>query len=209
MEPVDNAGTAQRWDSAYEHGEATCSWFQERPSRSLAMFERAGVTPEDSAIDVGGGAARFVDELVARRFCDLTVLDVSEVGLGHARARLRADAERVTWLVADVLGWAPARTYRVWHDRAVFHFLTAEDDQRRYLHALHAATTPGAVAIFGCFALDGPSSCSGLPVARYDPAGIAERLGETWQLVADDREEHTTPGRLVQPFSWAALRRMS
>lgn len=209
MASVDNADTAQRWDSAYEHGDATYSRFQERPGRSLAMFERAGVTPEDSVIDVCGGAARLVDELVARRFGDLAVLDVSEVGLGHARARLGADAERVTWLVADVLGWAPARTYRVWHDRAVFHFLTAEDDQRRYLHALHAATTPGAVAIFGCFALDGPSSCSGLPVARYDPAGIAERLGERWQLVADDREEPSTPGQVVQPFSWAALRRMS
>jgi SAM-dependent methyltransferase len=209
MKPVGNAGTAQHWDSAYEHGEATCSWFQERPSRSLAMFERAGITCEDSVIDVGGGAARLVDELVARGFCDLTVLDVSEVGLGHARARLGADAQRVAWLVADVRGWAPARTYRVWHDRAVFHFLTAEDDRRRYLHALHAATTPGAVAIFGCFALDGPSSCSGLPVARDDPAGIAERLGERWHLVADDREEHTTPSGVVQPFSWAALRRMN
>lgn len=204
MEPMDDTGTAQRWNSAYEHGDATCIWFEERPGRSLAMFERAGVTPEDSVIDVGGGAARLVDELLARRFCDLTVLDVSEVGLGIARARLEADGEGVTWLAADVLGWAPARTYRVWHDRAVFHFLTAQDDQRRYLHA---ATMPGAVAIFGCFALDGPSSCSGLPVARYDPAGIAERLGERWQLVADDREEHTTPAMVVQPFSWAALRR--
>ena len=126
---------------------------------------------------------------------------------GTAQRWNSAYGEGVTWLAADVLGWAPARTYRVWHDRAVFHFLTAQDDQRRYLHALHAATMPGAVAIFGCFALDGPSSCSGLPVARYDPAGIAERLGERWQLVADDREEHTTPAMVVQPFSWAALRR--
>ena len=209
MEPMDDVGTTQRWDSAYEQSDATRRWFEERPRRSLAMFEPAGVTSEDSVIDVGGGAARLVDELVACRFGDLAVLDVSEVGLGHARARLGADAERVTWLVADVLRWAPARTYRVWHDRAVFHFLTAQDDQRRYLHAFHASTTPGAVAIFGCFALDGPSSCSGFPVACYDPAGIAARLGERWQLVADDREAHTTPGGVVQPFSWAALRRMS
>lgn len=115
----------------------------------------------------------------------------------------------MTWLVADVLRWAPARTYAVWHDRAVFHFLTAEESQRHYLRALHAATTLGAVAIFGCFALDGPSSCSGLPVDRYDAANIAERLGERWQLVADDREEHTTPDEVVQPFTWAALRRRS
>ncbi len=206
---VGDAGMGQHWDRAYGHGDATCSWFQERPNGSLAMFERAGVTSDDSVIDVGGGAARLVDELVARHFRDVTVLDVSEVGLGHDRARLRADADRVTWLVADVLDWAPTLTYRVWHDRAVFHFLTTEEDQHRYLHALHAATRPGSVAIFGCFDLDGPSSCSGLPVARYDPAGIAERVGQRWELVAEDREEHTTPSGFVQPFSWAALRRTS
>ena len=204
---MDSAGAAKHWDDAYAQGDATRSWFQEQPGRSLAMLERAGVTQEDSVIDIGGGAARLVDELVARRFRDVTVLDISDIGLSHARARLGADTERVTWLVADVLRWTPVRTYRVWHDRAVFHFLTAEDDQRRYLDALDAATAPGAVAVFGCFALDGPSSCSGLPVARYDAADIAARLGEKWELVADDREEHTTPGQVVQPFSWAALRR--
>lgn len=204
---MDSAGAAQHWDDAYAHGDTTRSWFQEQPGRSLAMLDRAGVTQEDSVIDIGGGAARLVDELVARRFGDVTVLDISDIGLSLARARLGADTERVTWLVADVLRWAPVRTYRVWHDRAVFHFLIAEDDQRRYLDALDAATGPGAVAVFGCFALDGPSTCSGLPVARYDAAGIAARLGETWELVADDREEHTTPGQVVQPFSWAALRR--
>jgi SAM-dependent methyltransferase len=209
MDEVNDRGTARHWDRAYEQGDASCSWFEERPDRSLAMSERSGVTPRDSLIDVGGGTARLVDELVARGYRDLTVLDVSEVGLAQARSRLGARADRVTWLVADVLEWVPARTYRVWHDRAVFHFMTTEDDQHRYLDGLHAATSAGAVAIFGCFALDGPSSCSGLPVARYDPAAIAERLGEQWQLVAEDREEHTTPTRVVQPFSWAALRRTS
>jgi len=209
MDEVSEPGTARHWDSAYEEGDASCSWFEERPGRSLDMLERAGVTPRDSVIDVGGGTARLVDELIARGFGDLTVLDVSEVALSRARSRLRARADRVTWLVADLLEWVPARTYRVWHDRAVFHFMTAEDDQRRYLEALHAATSAGAVAIFGCFAVDGPSSCSGLPVARYEPAGLAERLGEQWQLVAEGREEHTTPTRVVQPFSWAALRRTS
>jgi hypothetical protein len=208
MEPMDTASTAQHWDRSYGQGDITRSWFQERPDRSLAMLERAGITPEDSVIDVGGGAARLVDELVARRFSDLTVLDVSEVGLRQTRTRLGVDAERVTWLVADVLRWAPARTYRVWHDRAVFHFLATQEDQRRYLHALRAATAPAALAIFGCFALDGPSSCSGLPVTRYDPAGVAACLGQEWQLVAEDREEHTTPSQMVQPFSWAALRRV-
>ena len=207
MESVDNAGTAQRWDGAYEHGDATCSWYQERPSRSMAMFERAGVTPEDSVIDVGGGAARLVDELVGRRFCDLTVLDVSEVGLGHARARLRADAEGVTWLVADVLGWAPTRTYRVWHDRAVLHFLSEPAELAAYAQVAAEAVAPGGHALIAGFAPNGPQRCSGLPVTRRSPEQIAALLAPAFSLLQTRTECHRTPSGAEQWFAYALLRR--
>jgi len=200
-------GTAEHWDTAYAHGDDTCSWFQSRPVRSLALLDRAGITPADSLIDVGGGAARLVDELVQRGFVDLTVLDISQVALSHARARLGPSADRVTWVAADLCEWEPTRTYRVWHDRAVLHFFTSHDQRCRYRRALEAASAPGTVAVFGCFAPDGPPSCSGLPVTRYDPSGIAELLGSSWELVAHEREEHTTPRQAVQPFTWAAFRR--
>ncbi len=198
---------AQHWDVAYAQGGATRSWFQERPAFSLDMFEKSAVTAKDSVIDIGGGAAPLADELLASGFEDLTVLDISKVGLGHAQTRLGANAARVTWLVADILEWEPQRSYRVWHDRAVFHFLTIEADRHRYLHTLQRATTPGSVAIFGCFATDGPQYCSGLPVARYEPADLAELLGSRWQLITHTHEKHTTPAGATQSFSWIALRR--
>jgi hypothetical protein len=129
--------------------------------------------------------------------------------MGHARDRLGARAGQVHWLTADVLSWHPWRQYRAWHDRAVFHFLTAAEDRQQYLRVLDAATAPGAVAVFGCFAPDGPQHCSGLPVARYSPAQLARQAGPGWLLISQDREEHRTPAGTIQPFTWIALRGQS
>jgi len=202
-----DSGTAAHWDRAYGQGEDSRSWYQDRPVESLRMLDAAGVRPEHGVLDVGGGAARLVDALLHRGYADLSVLDVSATGLGYARARLGAAADRVRWLVADVREWRPDRRFHAWHDRAVFHFLTTADDRGRYLATLREATAPGSVAVFGCFAPDGPPSCSGLPVARYDPAGLADTLGPGWHLVTAEREEHTTPAARIQPFTWAAFRR--
>jgi len=113
----------------------------------------------------------------------------------------------VQWLTADILTWRPQRRYQVWHDRAVFHFLTDRADQRKYLQALHDCTAVSAVAVFGCFALDGPQHCSGLPVSRYGPQQLAGQLGSAWTLVTQAREEHTAPAAVTQPFTWAGFRR--
>lgn len=199
--------TAAYWDDVYAGGDASRSWFQPRPAMSLALLDAAGVTAAGSLIDVGGGASMLADALLARGFQDVTVLDVSTAGMRYAQRRLGARAGRVQWLVADVLAWEPPRRYRVWHDRAVFHFLTDPADQRRYLRVLEAATQPGAVAVFGLFAPEGPRHCSGLPVARYSAAALAAQLGNGWTLVRADREDHTTPDEAIQPFTWAALRK--
>ena len=112
-------------------------------------------------------------------------------------------------MTADVLSWHPQRRYQAWHDRAAYHFLTTDEDRQRYLHTLDAATAPGAIAVFGCFAPDGPQRCSGLPVARYSPAQLARQIGAKWLLISQDREEHITPAGIIQPFTWIALRRQS
>jgi len=195
------------WDGAYDLGDVTRSWYQELPTQSLRMVAAAGVASADSVIDVGGGASTLVDGLLARGFHDITVLDISATGLQVAQHRLANDASRVQWIVADLLTWVPARTYAVWHDRAVFHFMTSASAQGKYLKVLHAATTPGSVAVIGCFALDGPRSCSGLPVVRYDAVGLTQQLGEGWALIHDERQDHATPAGAVQPFTWAAFRR--
>ena len=202
------AGTAGHWNDAYAHGETSKSWYQAHAARSLAMLDLCRIAPDESVIDVGGGASILVDELVDRGFGDLTVLDISVAGLQTAQQRLGKSARLVLWQVGDVLTWQPKRTYRVWHDRAVFHFMTAEHDRRRYLATLNAATTPSAVAVFATFARDGPDQCSGLPVLRYSARELAGLLGAQWSPIFDDREEHTTPGGVMQPFTWAAFRRL-
>ena len=206
---------AARWDGAYARGDAARSWFQAVPRMSLRMLDAAGVTAADSLIDVGGGASPLAAALLARGFRDVTVLDISPAGMRYARQRLsEAQAAQVHWLTADIRAWRPSRRFAVWHDRAVFHFMTSEPDRRAYLRALAAATAPGtaatapgAVAVFGCFAPDGPARCSGLPVARYAPRDLAAELGPGWTLIAQDREVHTTPAAQTQPFTWAAFRR--
>jgi trans-aconitate methyltransferase len=202
-------GAASRWDGAYAQGEATRSWFEQEPAMSLRMLSSAGVSAAGPLIDVGGGASPLAQSLLDRGFGDVTVLDVSETGMRYARRRLGPRAGQVRWLTADVLTWQPGRRYRAWHYRAVFHFLTAPQQRRDYLRALDAATGPGAVAVFGCFAPDGPEQCSGLPVARYTPDQLAGELGGRWRLVSRDRQEHVTPAGLIQPFTWAALRRQA
>ena len=190
------------WDQAYGQGDSTRSWYQEQPVMSLRMLKLAGATPSASVIDVGGGAAPLADALLERQFTDLTVLDISQAGLHYAQRRLGKGSEGVSWVRADVLSWLPARRYQLWHDRAVFHFLTDPAARQRYLAVLAEALEPGGRVILGTFAADGPQQCSGLPVARYSPADLAEQLGPRLTVLATDREEHHTPAGAIQPFTW-------
>jgi trans-aconitate methyltransferase len=203
------AQAAAHWDDAYAQGEDTRSWFEQHPDMSLRMLDSAGVSTVDALIDAGGGASPLTRALLDRGFRDLTVLDISATGVQHARDRLGSRADQVHWLAADVLTWQPRRHYRAWHDRAVYHFLTTDQHRQQYLHTLDTATAPGAIAVFGCFAPDGPQHCSGLPVARYSPAQLARQLGVKWNLMSQAREEHITPAGTIQPFTWIALRRES
>jgi trans-aconitate methyltransferase len=204
---ADHAQAAAHWDAAYAQGDDTRSWFEKHPAMSLRMLDSAGVSAADALIDVGGGASPLSGALLDRGFRDLTVLDISAAGMQHARDRLGSQADQVHWLIADVLSWHPRRHYRAWHDRAVYHFLTIDEHRQQYLHTLNTATDPGAIAVFGCFAPNGPQHCSGLPVARYSPAQLARQIGIKWLLIGQEREEHITPAGTIQPFTWVALRR--
>jgi hypothetical protein len=201
-------GPAEHWDQTYGHGDTTRSWFQTQAEWSLRMLDRAGVGPADSVIDVGGGSSPLAAALLARGHSSIAVLDVSLVGLHTAQQRLGDAAERIQWLSEDVRTWTPSRRYLVWHDRALFHFMAADQDRDAYLQTLERATMPQrAVAIFATFAPDGPPRCSGLPVTRYGAAELGDVLGERWQIIDEDRELHTTPSGVIQPFTWAAFRR--
>lgn len=200
-------GRQAHWDAAYEQGETNRSWFQGTPTVSLELLESAGVGVADPIVDIGGGAARLVDGLLARGYTDLTVLDVSPVSLGLAQRRLGGRAAAVTWLAQDLLSWAPTRRYAAWHDRAVLHFLVSEPQRAAYREVLAAATGPGSVAVLGTFGPHGPDRCSGLPVSRYDAAQLTRQAGPGWTLLASREELHRTPSGGSQQFTWVVLRR--
>ena len=196
------------WESVYATRKPTdVSWYQTHADRSLEFIRAAATDRAVSIVDVGGGASTLVDDLVADGYSDVTVLDISELALAQAKARLGAAANRVAWIAADITVWQPARTWNVWHDRAVFHFLVEKSPQDAYIAALLAATAPGATAILATFALDGPDKCSGLPVQRYSAQRLAERLGPSFHLESEAAERHRTPAGAEQRFIWAVFRR--
>jgi trans-aconitate methyltransferase len=196
------------WDGVYARKrDDEVSWFQRAPTVSLAWIRKLDLPPEAPIVDVGGGASRLVDHLLADDHRAITVLDISEEALATTRARLGAEAGPVTWLVQDAATWRPSQTYRVWHDRAVFHFLTDPQRRQGYLNALAAGIAPGGFFIVATFAPDGPETCSGLPVQRYGADDLDALLGSEWRLVETAREDHTTPGGRVQPFTWCHFQR--
>ena len=159
-------------------------------------------------LGVGGGASVLVAALLELGYLDLTVLDLSATALEQARTELGDRAGAVRWVRADVRHWSPPVAYDVWHDRAVFHFHVEPADRAAYLATLRAATVPGSLVVLATFAPDGPASCSGLPVRRYDAAQLAAALGPDYAPVQAGREEHRTPWGAVQPFTRAAFRRL-
>ena len=192
------------WDDAYRtRGFEGVSWFQPEPTMSLALVDALEVGHDAALIDVGGGASTFVDHLVRRGYRDVTVLDISAAALEEGRERL-SDSTAVTWVHEDLLSWRPQRRFDVWHDRAVFHFLTDPEERRRYLGLLADTVMVGGTVIMATFAEDGPESCSGLPVARYSAAQLTEEIGHLCEIVFTKREMHVTPDGALQPFTWVA-----
>jgi len=191
------------WDAVYlSKAPDSVSWFQLHPEPSLAALDWLGVPESASLIDLGGGASNLVDVLLQRGWSDLTVLDISRAALEVAKGRLGDHAAQINWLVADVTTWRPARTYDVWHDRALFHFLTREAHRKAYRHALETAVGRSGHVIIATFAPDGPERCSGLPVVRYDAQSLTKELGPSLKLRHHWREEHHTPGGASQMFNW-------
>jgi SAM-dependent methyltransferase len=194
------------WDHTYTvKSDTAVSWYQDVPERSLSLIRKAG---KGSVIDIGGGASRLVDRLLAEGYGDLTVLDISDVALGRSKERLGAEAGEVAWIVADITQWAPERQWDVWHDRAVFHFLTDEAAQDAYIAALKAGTRAGSHVVISTFALSGPEKCSGLPVQRYSAETLAARLGKDFMLAAQEAETHPTPFGTTQDFTFAVFKRI-
>jgi SAM-dependent methyltransferase len=193
----------KHWNQVYEtKAPDDVSWFQTRPGISLSLIEAAGSRKDEGIIDVGGGASVLVDCLLDAGFNKVAVLDISAAALARSRERLGARAGLVEWFNADVTAFNPPRQFKLWHDRAVFHFLTDKGDREKYVQALKRALVPDGHVIIATFAIDGPLKCSGLEVARYDAPLICAELGPDFRLLEQVDETHTTPWDTKQNFSY-------
>jgi SAM-dependent methyltransferase len=205
------ASGQEHWDGVYgARPEDELTWFEATPALSLELV-RAHLQPGEPFIDIGAGASRLVDVLLDEGFGPLTVLDLSGAALAVSRQRLGARGDDLAWIEADITSWEPDRTYAVWHDRAVFHFLTAVDDRAGYARALSDALRPGGIAIIATFADDGPEMCSGLPVVRYAPEALAQELDSLlpgqFGMVDARRHLHITPKGNRQSFQYSVFRK--
>lgn len=190
------------WDKVYGSKNANeVSWYQPHLDQSLDLILRTGVGQDASIIDVGGGASTLVDDLLDRGFRNLTVVDISQEALDVARRRLGDRAPIVTWIVGDITTLElPADAYDLWHDRAVFHFLTDEGARRAYTERVCCSVRKGGFVIVATFGPHGPEKCSGLPVAHYSADELHDRFGPSFRLIEHREEQHRTPMGTEQEF---------
>ncbi|MHB8447702.1 MAG: class I SAM-dependent methyltransferase [Rudaea sp.] len=202
-----NTESQSHWNRVYTIRAADAvSWYQAQPQISLELIAAANLPPDAPIIDVGGGASVLVDCLLAQGRSALSVLDISTAALSRARARLGTNAAKVRWIEADVREFTPAQRYDLWHDRAVFHFLTDSADRAAYMAALRRSLSPRGQVVMATFALDGPARCSGLDVAHYDAASLHAEFGADFEMHESRREMHITPVGAEQRFTWVHLR---
>lgn len=199
----------EHWEQVYStKAESSVSWFQEHARQSVQLVGSTGISKSAKIIDVGGGASTLVDDLLAEGYEHVTVLDLSEAALAASRTRLGAQASRVDWLAGDITKiQLPPHEFDVWHDRAVFHFLTTREERVAYVAAVLRAVKPGGHVIVATFAEDGPEKCSGLPVMRYSADGLHAEFGAPFTLLQQEREEHHTPFGSVQKFIYCLCRK--
>jgi SAM-dependent methyltransferase len=205
------AGGQEHWNGVYgARSEDELTWFEATPALSLELV-RANLQPGEPFIDIGAGASRLVDVLLEEGFGPLTVLDLSGAALAVSRQRLGARGDDVAWIEADITTWEPDRPYAIWHDRAVFHFLTEAEDRAGYARALSGALRAGGIAIVATFADDGPEKCSGLPVVRYAPEALAQELDRLlpsrFEVLDARRHMHVTPKGNRQRFQYSVFRK--
>ena len=194
------------WQGIYENKlPLDVSWYQKKPELSLELIHLTGADKDEPIIDVGGGASLLVDFLCKLGFTNLSVLDISEKALACARQRLADLASNVQWLEADITEFSPPYQYSIWHDRAVFHFLTDQSDRKKYVKVLNQALRPGGHLIIAAFALGGPVSCSGLDIEQYDSSKLMSELGENFELIEERKEIHVTPANKQQKFIYFRL----
>ena len=194
-------GWKDHWEQLYaDKKPAEVSWYQAHPQHSLSLIGDTGIGTAASIIDVGGGASTLVDHLLTTGYRDITILDIARTAIERTQQRLADRSQQVTWVEGNITGYTPGQRFDIWHDRAVFHYLTLEHDRNCYLETLNKALKADGQVIIATFSDSGPSHCSGLEVVRYSPTSLSHALGSPFRLVETLTEEHHTPNGGLQQF---------
>ena len=202
--------TKAHWESVYQtKGRNEVSWFREHLDTSLRVISNTGVGKAAVIIDVGGGNSTLVDDLLGHGFMDVSVLDISGKAITDTKERLGRKAQNVSWIEADITSVElPAEHFDVWHDRAVFHFLTDEQDRHKYVELVMRSLKLDGHIIVASFSLEGPKKCSGLDVMRYSPETMHDEFGNAFKLVESVGEMHNTPFGTTQDFVYCYCRKV-
>lgn len=198
--------TKLHWEAIYENKTPDqVSWTQELPETSLKLIRELPINKNSSIIDIGGGDSRLVDCLLELGYTDITVLDISSKAIERAQKRLGENAQKVGWIVSDVLDFVPQKKYDVWHDRAAFHFLIEQSQIEKYQNKINEAKAKNV--IISTFSTDGPLKCSGLEIKQYSKEMLDQLFSNEFQMLGSVNEKHLTPFGTTQDFIFVSLQR--
>lgn len=206
MKNSENEGYKNHWENVYETKNSNeVSWKQEIPETSLELIQNAAADKTSKIIDIGGGDGTLIDFLLERGFESLSILDISSKALQKAKKRLGSKAEHVQFITSDIREFETEATYEIWHDRATFHFLTEENDIKKYVDIVKNAVSH--TMIIGAFSFEGPQKCSGLPIVQYDAERLQNVFLEDFELIRSFKQNHITPFNTVQNFIFCQFKK--
>ncbi len=197
------ANTKRHWEKVYGKNKPTeVGWYQQEPTLSLHLIHNTKLSFDAPIIDVGGGSSVLVDRLCDEGYTNISVLDYSANALNHTKDRLGDKADNIKWYEEDITHFKPSQRFSLWHDRAVFHFITGKSDRQNYVSVLKNSLEPGGHLIIAAFAIGGPKKCSGLKIVQYDAEKLMGELGDCFELVGEKDEIHITPVKTEQKFNY-------
>ncbi|MFH6989442.1 class I SAM-dependent methyltransferase [Flavobacterium collinsii] len=198
----------KHWENIYKTKELTeVSWYEPVPQISLNLLKNCEVPFDAKIIDVGGGDSFFVDNLLKLGYLDITVLDISSEAILRAKKRLEGKAQKVNWIVSDIIDFKPDSKYDFWYDRAAFHFLTDEDNIKKYLEAVKQGVSDNGILVIGTFSEDGPTKCSGIEVKQYSETSLKEQFSTDFEMIDSFTIDHKTPFETFQNFAYGVFKK--
>ncbi|HEX5155309.1 MAG TPA: class I SAM-dependent methyltransferase [Parafilimonas sp.] len=198
----------QHWDNVYStKAEKEVSWFQSYPKISMEFVELFLLPLDANIIDIGGGDSHFAEALLDKGYQNIYVLDISVNAIERAKQKLGERASQIHWIASDITEFDPPVQFDLWHDRAAFHFLTAEDKIRKYVSVAENAVKRNGYLILGTFSENGPKKCSGLEIRQYSEASMSARFETAFKKIKCLHTDHITPFNTIQNFLFCSFKR--